>query len=113
MITRQEQQAHSIREFMRGGRKHVQFTDLSTQLPERVRVYSILRLIPGASIGYHIHEGETEMFYFMEGNGRVQDDDAFYDVSSGDSMATFSGHGHGVENTGDTDLVLLACIVKD
>ena len=45
MITRQEQQAHSIREFMRGGRKHVQFTDLSAQVPERVRVYSILRLM--------------------------------------------------------------------
>ena len=113
MITRQEQQAHSVREFMRGGKKHVQFTDLSAQVPERVRVYSILRLIPGASIGYHVHEGETELFYFMEGNGRVQDDDQFFDIAAGDSMATFSGHGHGVENTGDTDLVLLACIVKD
>ena len=89
------------------------FTDLSAQVPERVRVYSILRLIPGASIGYHVHEGETELFYFMEGNGRVQDDDQFFDIAAGDSMATFSGHGHGVENTGDTDLVLLACIVKD
>ena len=113
MITRREQQAHSIREAMRGGNKYVQFTDLSARVPERMRVYSILRLIPGASIGYHVHEGETELFYFMEGFGRVQDDDQFFDVSAGDSMATFSGHGHGVENTGDTDLVLLACIVKD
>ena len=113
MITRREQQAHSIREFMRGGKKHVQFTDLSAAMPDNVRVYSILRLIPGASIGYHVHENETELFYFMEGNGRVQDDEQFFDISAGDSMATFSGHGHGVENTGDTDLVLLACIVKD
>jgi len=113
MITRMEQQAHSIREYMRGGKKHVQFTDLSAALPGNVRVYSILTLIPGASIGYHVHENETELFYFMEGKGRVQDDDMFYDISAGDSMATFSGHGHGVENTGDTNLVLLACIVKD
>lgn len=28
-------------------------------------------------------------------------------------MATFSGHGHAVENTGDEDLVLVAAIVKD
>ena len=113
MITRKEQQAHSIREFMRGGNKFVQFTDLSAELPARTRVFSILTLIPGASIGYHVHEEETELFYFIEGNGRVQDDDVFYDVTAGDSMATFSGHGHGVENTGDNDLVLLACIVKD
>ena len=113
MITRSHQQAHSIREYMRGGKKHVQFTDLSAQLPEKCRVFSILTLIPGASIGYHVHEGETELFYFLDGNGRVKDDDHEYDVSAGDSMATFSGHGHGVENTGDTDLVLLACIIKD
>ena len=113
MITRKEQQAHSVREYMRGGEKFVQFTDLSSQLPERMRVYSILTLIPGASIGYHVHENETELFYFIEGNGRVRDDDQEYDICPGDSMATFSGHGHGVVNTGDTNLVLLACVVKD
>ena len=113
MITRREQHGHSIREFMRGGRKHVQFEDLSARLPERMRVFSILTLIPGASIGYHVHENETELFYFLEGNGRFQDDDQFYDISAGDSTATFSGHGHGVENTGDTNLVLLALIIQD
>jgi hypothetical protein len=56
MITRKDQQAHSIREFMRGGMKHVQFTDLSSELPASTRVFSILTLIPGASIGYHVHE---------------------------------------------------------
>ena len=113
MITRSEEQSHSIREFMRGGKKYVEHTLLSAQLPERVRIFNILTLIPGASIGYHVHEGETELFYFIEGNGRVQDDEAFFDISAGDSMATFSGHGHGVENTGDTNLVILAVIVKD
>lgn len=113
MITRNSEQAHSIREFMRGGKKHVEHTQLSAALPEHVRIFNILTLIPGASIGYHVHEGETELFYFLEGNGRVQDDDRFFDVSAGDSMATFSGHGHGVENTGDTNLVLLAVIVTD
>ena len=113
MITRREQQAHSVREYMRGGMKHVQFDDLSAALPERVRVFSVLTLIPGASIGYHVHENETELFYFLEGNGRVQDDDRFYDISAGDAMATPSGHGHSVENTGDTNLVILAAIVLD
>ena len=43
----------------------------------------------------------------------MQDDDRFFDVSAGDAMATFSGHGHAVENTGDTNLVILAAIVLD
>ena len=113
MITRKEQQSHSVREFMRGGKKHVSLTELSTCLPGNMRMFSLLTLIPGASIGYHVHENETEMFYFLEGCGRVQDDDAFFDVCAGDSMATLSGHGHGVENTGDTNLVIVAAIVKD
>ena len=113
MITRSDEQSHSIREFMRGGAKYVEHTMLSSRLPDRVRIFNLLTLIPGASIGYHVHEDETELFYFIEGNGRVQDDDACFDVSAGDCMATFSGHGHGVENTGDTNLVILACIVKD
>lgn len=113
MITHQQQQTHSIREFMRGGKKHVELTELSAALPAKMRMFNVLTLIPGASIGYHVHENETEMFYFVEGNGRVRDDDQYFDVSAGDSMATFSGHGHSVENTGDTDLVIIAAIVRD
>lgn len=113
MITRKEQQSTDIREAMRGGKKHVQLTALSAELPEKMRLFSVITLIPGASIGYHVHENETELFYFMEGCGRVQDDEEFINVCAGDSMATFSGHGHSVENTGDTDLVIVAAIVKD
>lgn len=113
MITRAGEQSKSIREYMRGGKEYVKFTHLSGKLPEKARIFDILTLIPGASIGYHVQEGETELFYFMEGCGRVQDDDQFFDVTAGDCMATFSGHGHGVENTGDHDLILLAAIIKD
>lgn len=113
MITRKEQQSHSVREFMRGGKKYVSLTELSTCLPGNLRLFSLLTLIPGASIGFHVHENETEMFYFLEGNGRVMDDDKAYDISAGDSLATFSGHGHSVENTGDTNLLILAAIIRD
>ena len=113
MITRNDQQNHIVREFMRGGKKHVEMTELSARLPDSMRLFNVLTLIPGASIGYHVHENETELFYFVEGNGRVQDDERFFDISAGDSMATFSGHGHSVENTGDTNLVIVAAIVKD
>lgn len=113
MITRADQQSHSVREFMRGGKKQVEMTQLSAKLPDSMRLFNVMTLIPGASIGYHVHENETELFYFLEGNGRVRDDDEYHDVSAGDSLATFSGHGHAVENTGDTDLIILAVIVKD
>ena len=51
MITHQNQQNHSVREFMRGGRKYVELTQLSAQLPGKMRMFNVLTLIPGASIG--------------------------------------------------------------
>lgn len=113
MITRKDEQKKSIREYMRGGKEYVQLTALSNELPANARLFSVLTLIPGASIGYHVHENETELFYFAEGCARVQDDDQFFDVTAGDSMCTTNGHGHSVENTGDTDLVIVAVIIKD
>ena len=113
MITRTSEQSKSIREYMRGGKEYVQLTALSKELPANARLFSLITLIPGASIGYHVHENETELFYFMEGCGRVQDDDQCFDVTAGDSMCTPNGHGHSVENTGDTDLVMVAVIIKD
>ncbi len=113
MLTPKDRQNHFIREFMRGGQKYVMHDELSAVRPEKLRLFNVLTLIPGASIGYHVHEGEGEMMYFIEGNGRVRDDDAWHDVGPGDTLATLSGHGHSVENTGDTDLVILAAIVSD
>ena len=113
MITRKEDMTLDVRENMRGGNGAAKLMALSTELPGKMRLFSTIRLEPGCSIGYHVHEGEAEMFYFVEGTGRVQDDDKIIDVKAGDSMATFSGHGHSVENTGDVDLVLVAAIVLD
>lgn len=102
-----------VREQMRGGKLHAELTKLSKELPENVRLFATIRLIPGASIGYHVHENETEMFYFAEGTGVVRDDETEKAVSAGDSMLTFPGHGHSVENNGDKDLVLVAVIVRE
>ena len=113
MITRANEQSKSVREYMRGGKKHVELTALSKELPENARLFSKLTLIPGASIGYHVHENETELFYFVSGRARVRDDDDFFDLTPGDAMATSSGHGHAVESIGTEPLVLVACIIKD
>ena len=113
MITRKNEHPIEVREHMRGGEGNVLMSTLMPTLPAKMRVFSTITLAPGTSIGYHVHENETELFYFVTGSGRVQDDDAFYDVEAGDAMSTSGGHGHGVLNTGKTDLVMVAAIVKD
>lgn len=101
------------RENMRGGPGSARLMKLSEALPENMRLFSQMTLSPGSGIGYHVHEKETELFYFVQGTGRVKDDDRYVDVKAGDFMSTPSGHGHAVENTGTQDLVFVAAIVLD
>jgi mannose-6-phosphate isomerase-like protein (cupin superfamily) len=113
MITRAGHQPTELKPQMRGGDGTAHLTHvLKEALPEHMRLFSVIRLEPGCSIGYHVHENETELFYFVSGEGQVQDDEAICSVQAGDAMATPSGHGHGVKNTGNQDLVIMAAIVK-
>lgn len=113
MVTKKTDMLTEVREHMRGGEGSALLTALCPQLPEKLRLFSTITLKKGCGIGYHVHEGETELFCFVSGKGRVKDDETWVEVAPGDSMATFSGHGHAVENTGEEDLVLVAAIVKD
>ena len=113
MILRSSDQELSLRPNMRGGEGTVELRGLAAQLPANLRLFSRIELKPGCSIGYHVHENETELFFFASGSGRVCDDGNWVEISAGDAMTTSSGHGHAVENTGDEPLILVAAIVKD
>lgn len=113
MVTKRANHPIEVRKQMRGGNGEAQLSALMPELPAKMRLFSTITLAPGCSIGVHEHVGETELFYFISGTGRVCDDGTYIDVQSGDAMSTPSGHSHGVENTGKEDLVFLAAIVLD
>ena len=113
MITRKGDIQSEIREQMRGGNGRAVMTKLSAELPEKMRIFSTISLMPGDSIGYHIHEGETELFYFVKGSCKVRDDDAENVLTAGDVLSTPSGHGHSVENVGEDEVLMVAVIVLD
>ena len=113
MVTFGKDMTSETRENMRGGAGSARLTALSQALPKNMRLFTQITLAPGSGVGYHVHEGETELFYFIKGAGRVKDDDVYVDVLAGDCMATASGHGHAVENTGTEDLVFVAAIALD
>jgi mannose-6-phosphate isomerase-like protein (cupin superfamily) len=103
---------HETRVEMRGGKGNVEYDELIPgAIPKNGRVFAKLTLAPGCSIGKHVHEGETEIYTFVEGTGIAMDDDAPVKVQPGYVMVTPSGHAHAVENDGDADLVFYACII--
>ncbi len=113
MLYLKETHSTELREHMRGGNGAAALTALAREIPKNLRLYTMIRLAPGASIGYHVHENETELFHFLSGSGVADDNGTKVAVSGGDTLSTPNGFGHSVENNGSEDLVFLAVIVRD
>ena len=58
-------------------------------------------LAPGASIGAHAHQGDEEIYLFVDGEGEMTMDGKAVPVTAGDLCLTQSGHSHGLTNTGN------------
>lgn len=113
MVKRKGSYAPERIERMREGDGTVLVERLLTpeELYEKGRLYAILTLHPGASIGYHIHENEMESFYIVSGKAEYLDGNETVTLHPGDTALNKSGDGHSVRSIGDTDLVLVAQIL--
>ena len=71
-------------------------------------------LKPGSSIGYHQHNMIEEVYYIIEGGGRMTVNDVTWDVRAGDAIPCTLHDSHGLYNNGDEDLKLLvtSCAVE-
>jgi mannose-6-phosphate isomerase-like protein (cupin superfamily) len=114
MVRRKEECKVEYREKMRGGEGTAIAVSLISgpeELNGKGRLFSHIRLNPGSSIGYHVHEGDTELFYFLKGTGIYCDNGTDVKVGPGDVAICETGHGHGVVNTGEGLLEMIAVIV--
>mgnify|MGYP002543096700 CR=1 FL=1 len=103
------------RPHMRGGEGTIRL--LAALSPEEcippVRLFSRITIPAGGSIGYHIHEQETEFYYVLSGEGVMDDNGTPVAIAAGDATVTRDQEGHGVVNTGTCPLELLAMIVAN
>ena len=112
MLIQKQELLPEVREHMRGGEGTVQlFQTPQDRLPAGTRLSAVIELPPGASIGAHAHEKETEVFHFIAGEGEVDDDGTVRAVKPGDTLTTGGGASHGVRNTGSEPLRFFAIIV--
>jgi len=81
------------------------------QMPQHCRLFSEIVLEPGSSIGQHTHTGECEIYYFLEGEGILDDNGAQYPVKAGDFSICRDGEFHSVANKSDRSLRLIGCII--
>ncbi len=102
-----------IRENMRGGDGSIVVETFVSpeELCGKGRLFGRLTIKPGCGIGYHVHEGDAELFYILSGTGTYSDNGEIKTVSAGQVTVTPSGTGHSIKNESCEDLVLIALIV--
>lgn len=71
-----------------------------------------LELEPGASISFHEHAENEEVYFIMSGKGIYTEGNESIEVSAGDITLCRKGCSHGMENSGEETLVIGAAIAK-
>ena len=113
MIRKAEECKVEYREKMREGNGTVQITNFcnAAELNDKGRLFGKITLNPGCSIGWHVHEKDTELFYIIKGTAVYTDGDTDKVVTAGDVTICPTGTGHGIANNGDEVVELIALIV--
>jgi len=99
-------------ETLKGGLGTVKMTHITDEdgLCGIGRLYSVIEMEPGSSIGSHIHENDFEIFYILEGEAEVTDDGETKMLYPGDVLITHEGHEHSIKNVGEKTLKFVALI---
>ena len=114
MIRKAEDCKIEYREHMRDGDGTVQITNFINspeELNGKGRLFAKITLVPGAGIGYHLHDKDAELFYIIRGTGEYNDNGTVRTVTAGDVTICPTGTSHAITNRSDEVLELVAVIV--
>ena len=82
-----------------------------TELLGNCRLFAKITLEPGASIGYHPHEEEEEVYYILSGVATINTNGETQTVYPGEATYAGNGDGHSIANDGQEPLELLAVVL--
>ena len=113
MIRRSRECVKELREHMRNGEGTVEILNLATpeELKDKGRLFAKITLHPGCSIGHHVHEKDSEIFYIIKGDASYSDNGETKIISAGDVTVCPAGTGHSIANHSGDDVELIAVIV--
>jgi quercetin dioxygenase-like cupin family protein len=83
------------------------------KLPAKARLFSVMSLEKGCSVGRHEHKGETEIYYVISGEGILNDNGTIRPFKKGDCNVCGNGDFHSVSNENDETLEIVAVIILD
>ncbi|MBQ9663970.1 MAG: cupin domain-containing protein [Oscillospiraceae bacterium] len=85
--------------------------ETNEEMYNKGRVFNHLYLEPGCEVGWHIHHGDGETYYILNGQGEYNDNGTLVTVGPGDVTFVDDGEGHSLKNNGDETLEAIALIL--
>ena len=82
-----------------------------TEMETNCRVLAKITLEPGASIGYHQHVDEEDIYYILRGIATVNDNGQIITVYPGECVYLRAGDSHGIANDGQEPLEFISIIL--
>lgn len=113
MIRKATECTTEAREHMRDGNGTVKMTHFvnKDELCGKGRLFSRITLEPGCSIGWHIHETDSEIFFVERGCPVYNDGGNEMPVGPGDVLICPAGTGHAISNPTNDTVDVIAVIV--
>lgn len=75
------------------------------------RLFNHGYLKKGDEVGWHVHNGDGEIYYILAGEGDFNDNGTVVKVRAGDVCWTPDGEGHSLVCTSDEPLEMIALVV--
>ena len=114
MVIKKEAQRVQVRDNVRGGAGRLE----NRHILEKEQMFGKASLLtefffdPGDSIGPHVHDGDAEVYYMLEGQLTLIEDGKETVLMPGDASYAHSGVSHSIENRTDAPARMLALILE-
>lgn len=83
-----------------------------SEMLDKAYMFNIIHLPSGSKIKEHPHFPDAEIYYILEGEVIVTDNDKMEVLHAGDVVFTGNGDRHSISNESGRDAKFLACILK-
>jgi mannose-6-phosphate isomerase-like protein (cupin superfamily) len=95
-----------------GGEGQITMIDIASKndMYDKARLYAKVVVEPGCSIGYHVHHGESEIYFIQKGKALYNDNGTECVLEPGAVTKTGDGEGHSIACKGSETLEFIALI---
>lgn len=81
------------------------------ELNDKGRLLAHNTLNKNCGVGWHVHEGDTEIYIILKGEAEYNDNGTITTVKAGDVTFTDDGEGHSITNKKDEPVEFIALIL--